>query len=476
MKKTDIILIISTIVYSLLFYEQEIGINLTLFNLILVGGILFIKPEILKNKIALFVLLGTIISAVNVTMQNTLLAIILNIFSLITLAGLSINPKSSLLIATLNSVYSFFTSILLRLIEKIEAKNTMNLGFMGKVTFQKIKMVLIPLVVISIFISLYASANPLFQSLIDKMNLDFISWQWVQFTAIGFLVLFGFFYQSHIPALSDADRLAENNLTRIHKTKPFSNFIGLKYEYKTGWILLLLLNLLLLVFNGLDINFLLFNKTPVLVQSDYLHQGVNTLITSIILAILVILYYFRRNLNFYKNNKGLRVLAYLWVIQNVILIIATLAKNANYIAHDGLTYKRIGIYVFLFLTLIGLVTTFIKVHKIKSNWFLVRINSILFYGIFIIGTAFNWDGIITNYNLQNNENIDIDYLTSLTDSNIPQLVDLVKKRGAFFTENQRAAINTKKSDFLYKTENKGWKSWSYRNWQVAQTLESTDHE
>ena len=476
MKKTDIILIISTITYSLLFYQQEIGINLTLFNLVLVGGLLFTKPEILKNKIALFVLLGTIISAFNVTMQNTLLAVILNVFSLIALAGLSINPKSSLLIATLNSVYSFFTSILLRTIEKFEAKNTVNLGFIGKVTFQKIKMVLIPLAIISVFISLYASANPLFQSLIDKINLDFISWQWIQFTAIGFLVLFGFFYQSYIPTLSDADKLAKNNLTRIRKKRQFTNLIGLKYEYKSGWILLLLLNVLLFVFNGLDINFLLFSETPVTVQSEYLHQGVNTLITSIILAILVILYYFRRNLNFYKNNNGLKVLAYLWVSQNAILVITTLAKNANYIAHDGLTYKRIGVYVFLFLTFIGLVTTFIKVHKIKSNWFLIRINSILFYGIFIIGTFFNWDGIITNYNLQNTENIDIDYLTSLTAANIPQLVDLIKERAVFFTENQKEAIAFKKSEFLYKMENIDWQSWSYRNWKVEQTLKSTDYE
>ncbi len=476
MKKTDIIIIISTITYSLLFYEQEIGINLTIFNLVLIGGLLFIKPEILKNKIVLFVLLGTVISAVNVTMQNTLLAIILNVFSLITLAGLSINPKGSLLIATLNSMYSFFTSILLKLIEKLEAKNTVNLGFMGKVTFQKVKMVIIPLAVISIFISLYASANPLFQSLIDKINLDFISWQWIQFTAIGFLIMFGFFYQSYIPALSEADELAKNNLTRIRKNKPFSNFIGLKYEYKTGWLLLLLLNILLLVFNGLDINFLLFNEAPVQVQSDYLHQGVNTLITSIILAILVILYYFRRNLNFYKNNKGLRILAYLWVAQNMVLVITTLAKNANYIAHDGLTYKRIGVYVFLFLTFIGLVTTFLKVNKIKSNWFLVRINSILFYCIFVIGTFFNWDGIITAYNLQNNENIDIEYLTSLTDANVPQLVDLVKERSIFFTENQKEAVAFKKTDFLYKMENIDWQSWSYRNWKVAQTLKSTGHE
>src|ERR1019366_7656081 len=80
------------------------------------------------------------------------------------------------------------------------------------------------------------------------------------------------------------------------------------------------------------------------------------------------------------------------------------------IQSSGLTRKRIGVYVYLLLCLIGLVTTFIKVSGKKSNWFLFRKNAWAFYAIFIVACFFNWDDMIVRYNCKNFKSLQFDYI------------------------------------------------------------------
>ncbi len=46
-------------------------------------------------------------------------------------------------------------------------------------------------------------------------------------------------------------------------------------------------------------------------------------------------------------------------------------KNSEYVLNLGLTYKRLGVYAFLILAIIGLIFTFIKIHQQKTNAYLL---------------------------------------------------------------------------------------------------------
>ena len=144
-----------------------------------------------------------------------------------------------------------------------------------------------------------------------------------------------------------------------------------------GGYCLPLLNGLLLFFHISDIFYLITDRLPEgMSYTEYLHQSVNTLILSIVLAIAIVMYFFRGNLNFWQNNRRLKTLTYLWIAQNGVLVLTTAYKNFLYIeGWHGLTHKRIGVYVYLLLTMIGLITTYIKVEKVKSNWYLFRQNA-----------------------------------------------------------------------------------------------------
>ncbi len=466
MKKTDVLLLISTLVFSLLFYQQSPGVNYLIFNLVLILAVLVKNPLIFSSQYTVYAALGAVISALNIVWVNTTLSLVMNFLSLIVFAGMTLNPKSSFIVAFINAIFSFLASILIKIVEKIDRSiygtsrksSGKTLSWLKFVTFS------IPILVAGIFLILYAAANPAINDLLANFNLDFISWDWVRFTLLGFLILFGFFHQSHIESLTSIDSRAPNVLKRKKPRRKTFNMLALKYEIKSGWLLLLLLNLLLFGFHMVDSYYILRQKFEGTLQySEYLHQGVNTLITSIVLAILVILYYFRANINFYKNNKKVKNLAYLWIFQNTLLVCTTVYKNFQYVDEYGLTYKRIGVYIYLLLTFIGLITTLIKIKGIKSNWYLIRTNSWMFYGIFIIASFFNWDKIITRHNLSKTEKIDTIYLINLTSKNLPELIAMKNKGVVYLNDREKSLIDRKRRLFLEKMEKKQWPSWNYQD-------------
>ena len=158
----------------------------------------------------------------------------------------------------------------------------------------------------------------------------------------------------------------------------FANGVmALRNENTTGIISLVLLNLLLLFINCIDMVYVWFGFQYKNAGNlaDYVHEGTGMLIFSIVLAMVVLLFFFRGNLNFYKKNKWLRWGSYVWLLQNMVLVISVLLRDYYYILHDGLAYKRIGVLVFLVLVLFGLVTIFIKIRQIKTSYYLLRVNA-----------------------------------------------------------------------------------------------------
>ena len=69
---------------------------------------------------------------------------------------------------------------------------------------------------------------------------------------------------------------------------------------------------------------------------------------------------------FIKHSIG-HFFAKIWIILNAVLIVSTIIKNSEYVSSFGLTYKRLGVYAFLILAIIGLVYTFLKIAKQKTK-------------------------------------------------------------------------------------------------------------
>ena len=131
------------------------------------------------------------------------------------------------------------------------------------------------------------------------------------------------------------------------------------------------------------------------------------------MAVGVIMFYFKGGFNFDEKAKNLKRLSKIWILLNGILIMSTLIKNSEYVSFFGLTYKRLGVYAFLFLAVIGLFFAFSKIAKQKTNAYLFNQMVWYFYGTILLCSYVNWGNLITNYNISVNKGVEPMFLSKL---------------------------------------------------------------
>ncbi len=235
--------------------------------------------------------------------------------------------------------------------------------------------------------------------------------------SIGFLLFGAILFGNPFKAILSnwQDRL-DINLIRNRESRfaTYFNPLVLKGRFKLSIITLTLLNALICIVNLTDLIYVWFSRRTLTAWelSTYVHEGTNLLIFAILLAAVLLLVIFRKNLNFFPNNEGLKKLAYIWLGQNIFMVLSVAIRNYQYSHNFGLTYKRIGVFLFLLIVLIGLVTLFIKIRDKKSHYFLWHRNSWAVYLVLLVAGFVNWNLLITRVNLNPNftKHLDIQYL------------------------------------------------------------------
>ena len=421
MKK--ITFLIGALLFSTLFHKQSIGLNLLLFSLLAIIVLIINNIEAFKNKKTIVLSIVYFLTGLFVFLYKSNLSIIANCIALFTLIGQVSQLNSSIYINWLNGFYTFIAGFFHRNFQvndserKVEIKKDIDY-------VQWIKIIGIPLVVVIIFISLYKNGNPLFSDIISKIDFSFINIQWLLFAILGYFLFYNVSTPVQVNPATEVDLKTNNFLN----TKGDFSIEKAKKENQLGLILIALLNILIAFFLVTDITYLIStNDLRASAFSNQVHSGINALIASIIIAIIIILYFFRGNLNFYKANKSLKTVTYAWIILNVVLVVNIAIKDSQYIFYYGFTYKRIGVLVYLLLTIIGLITTFIKVNKVKNFWYLLRVNTLTAFIILIISSTINWDKSITLYNLNHAKSIDFKYLVDLSNNNTLVLKDYIDR-------------------------------------------------
>lgn len=428
MKTNDYLLLTATGAYSFLFYQQNAGINFLLFTIIFLTVLFIRNKELVKQKKWLWAALLCVIAATSVFVHSSALSIIANIVCLILVSALSFNTNTSSLFAFIFSGLSMFTSVVFMVNDAMERWKKHDSHTTAKKGY-KLAATGIVLVLSILFFMLYQASNPLFAENTKWINLDFISINWVLFTVFGFILLYGLFYQRTIKQVE----VWENNISLYNK--PFVETSDLKrYEAEryAGFLLFTLLNVMLIVLNVGDIQTLYFGGglPKGISHSDFVHNGVEIIILSILIATGLIMFLFRYDFSGIKQHKGLTVLVYVWVLQNMLMLSSVVIRNNIYVHVFDLTYMRIGVYVWLLLAIMGLSIMFWKIYKLHSNWYLIKTNVAVWFSVLVLSTCFNWDKLITSYNINSKPLTSVDFhylMNDLSDSNIPELIAITKR-------------------------------------------------
>ncbi|SFU64359.1 protein of unknown function [Pustulibacterium marinum] len=445
------ILICAALLFSYLFHSQTMGINALLFI-----GILLYHSNLI-TKVAKSYAVATVITAISVAINPSASSLVVLFLTTLTFIGIQHSTKLSVYLAIFQG---FLTSIFGAFQQWSQPKEKGETQESNAKFWFISAIIIIPVVLI--FLMLYKSSNPIFSDWIDQIDLSFISFGFLFMALLGFI----FFKAIQHPFLKDEIEKLELQtqlpLLASETIEEETHQKKLKNEQLQASILIGILNVMLFLFLISDV--LLYQNSEALQSfSQNVHSGINTLITSIILAVIIISIYFRGDLNFYQENSTLKKITYGWIFLNILLVVSTLYKDWLYVSVHGLTYKRIGVFVYLTLVIAGLYNTFRKVKTQQPIWFVVRKTFSFGFVFFVVLSLVPYGKLVTVYNIKHAPNLNIEYLLTLPEDNSVILwenKEYVKQRTG---NDYSKKLHKRYYNYQTNLETRDWQSYSLDN-------------
>jgi hypothetical protein len=504
-----LLVIAGAVLFNIIFWQEKLAINALLFDGFVLWSVFFLYPFSFSNATVKWLLLAHVITLVTVIIHNTELSKLAFSITLLLVVAFVQYVHRSVWYAALSTLMNF-TLMLPDFLYSFKTTQVKKIS--GYSVSKVVRFLIIPLILLLVFFIIYSFSNDVFKDIMNDVGnavqqffsklFDWFNWERLGFLLLGLFITGGLLLKSNINTFSEKDISQQNEMHRTRKSlKKWKNsaafdvislFMGrfangnmaLKNENAVGIISLALLNLLLLCINCIDIVYVWFGFSYKYSMnlSDYVHEGTWLLILSIVLAMSILLFFFRDNLNFYKKNKWLRYGAYGWIIQNMVLVISVLLRDHYYIAHCGLAYKRIGVLFFLAMVLAGLITMFVKIFYCKTNYYLLRINAWFAIIILVLSSCIHWDELIANYNLTRKDTIplDVKFLLSLSDKTLPiiaQNQDVLEKEinppnddGTPSRITAKQIFEQRENDFFEDQKKYSWLSWNLSDEYVKKHL------
>lgn len=440
-RKNSRIALAGAIAFFLLFHEEWPGYNYPLFALVIAFLQGVAHPTSFGQKPVWLTSLAFLMAAGSVAWQASTAGIILTWIFLFLQAAFIQNPSLSDLSLACTHALSNSTSSLPGIL-----KWKPGFSFFHLPSFSRLILALLTPLLLIVFWNLYADSNPFLMEIHNQLMwlletafgdwprlvIEFISPEAWLFTALGLLLLLPAFHsflpQATNPFSYTLSRTDLRNQKEIFLFRLFA-FKGssLRQEFRSARLLLIALNAILLLVNLTDIAWIWmgFQVPEHFSLKQFVHDGTWKLLFSIVLSLILILYFFRGNQNFYPRSRMLRALATLWILQNGILLISLFLRDWHYIQFHGMAWNRMNLLVFLMLTLSGLITMLLKVQQRKTLRYLIQQNGIVLLTLLLVYAWVPLDSIMIRYNLRhpNPSGIDVDFYLEAGETVLPIVLE-----------------------------------------------------
>ncbi|MCT7377399.1 DUF4153 domain-containing protein [Chelativorans salis] len=172
------------------------------------------------------------------------------------------------------------------------------------------------------------------------------------------------------------------------------------------------------------------------------------------------------------SQRLVRWLVYLWIAQNVVLVLSAILRLDLYIEVYSLTRLRLAAFVWMGLVVAGLVLIVLRIVTSKSNGWLIKANLVVL-GIMLYGcSVIDLNAVIASYNVGHSREIsgqgvalDRRYLCELGPSALPAIDTFMDMRAAARRGNLSEPIL---SDCAVDLRNalmhrsRDWRAWTLR--------------
>jgi hypothetical protein len=452
-----------------LFWHQRIGLSMALFAVSLLAGSFLanlggLKPR--RSYLAAIVLLVALLPAVE---ELDFFSLFFVLAGLIVSVALLTNPDFSRLTDGVRACRDLFLIGPFRLVDDAVRMTNVRALTSGFTLW------FVPLAFGATFLFLFAAANPLIEKWIRQLDptdaTSHIDLARTLFWAFALTMVWPFL---HVRWRGRKDTPAAPRPVVDNAEAP-ADFPSL---FSADAILrsLILFNVLFAIQTVLDLVFLWGNaKLPDGISyADYAHRGAYPLIVTALLAAGFVLAAMRPGEPAQKSAI-LRALVYLWVGQNVMLVISSMLRLYRYMEIYLLTGWRIAAMVWMLLVAIGLVLIVARIILEQSNGWLVRMNLISLTATLYICSLVNFDAAIADYNVAHSKeasgkgvNLDTNYLYTLGPQALPALDRAALLSGVKLGSacGRDRLLATQAADMA------SWRSWGFRSWRLQRYLDA----
>ena len=451
-----------------LFYNEYIGISAAIFAAALACGSVFVNfAKLDRKRIAtagIFVL-ASLVPAIEEfnTLSLAFMAAALGVgLSLTTNRHLdSVGQQAS----ALCELYLIAPFRLLR--DSIGVFNLLAAGF---------TLWFIPVILGSIFVFLFASANPLIAKWISVLNpgdtSSYVSVSRILFWVTISSMIWPFikvWWRRKPEATPDPAEIVPQEQEAI---SPGIDLFGAATILRS----LILFNLLFAVQTVLDIAYLWGNATlPADIgYAEYAHRGAYPLIVTALLAAGFVLAAMRPG-GPAEQSKVIRPLVYLWVGQNVLLVASSILRLDLYVQIYLLTWWRVAAFIWKQLVAFGLLLIVARIALNRSNEWLIRANGIVLAATLYVCSLVNFSAVIADYNVDHSREVagkgiqvDMNYLLHLGPQALPAIDRAIQLRGAdpALVSRRDSLVEQQRNDMA------SWRAWGFRSWRLQRTLDA----
>ena len=461
-----------------LFYIHWLGISVAIFLLILAAAVVIANPVTANpRRIAwsgAILFFGLLPIVENLDLLSATIAIVATAFAAVLLTNPFLDSIDDHIVAArkilLTGPFRFLSDL----------SNMQS----GSLSFSHIVVWIVPLLLSTLFLVLFASANPLIEnwlSLIDLRALLAALNGWRVLLWVAVLLVTWRFISTHWQAKKVQDASVKE--TQASVVEAPNAIFGPAAILRS----LVLFNLLFAVQTVLDIVYLWSGVAlpEGMTYADYAHRSAYPLILTALLAGAFVLAAMRPG-GLTERVPIIRILVFVFVAQNVMLVISSILRLDLYVQAYSLTYWRVAALVWMIIVAIGLVLIVARIALNRSNKWLVQANLAALTAVLYICAFINFPLVIADYNVSNSKELsgkdvklDFDYLINLGPQALPAIDRYLRHpnrtqqffwraNGAYFhMDNMREALVT-----TQRSEADSWRVWSFRGWRLQRYLDS----
>lgn len=242
---------------------------------------------------------------------------------------------------------------------------------------------------------------------------------------------------------------------------------------------LLVFNALFAVQTAMDITYLWVGVAlpDGLSYADYAHRGAYPLVATALLAAGFVLAAMRRG-GAGEHSKLIRALVYLWIGQNVLLVVSSILRLDLYVSLYSLTELRVAAFIWMGLVAVGLVLILLRIRLNKSNTWLIALNIYALAFTLLVSSITDFSALIADFNVAHSREIslkgiplDINYFGTLGPTAIPALDRFIEGTSQEHRHQKASALTMRQrlvADFAGR--DRDWRAWSFRDWRLEQYL------